>query len=523
MNSTPTAPKKSALETFIRFVEHAGNKLPHPFMIFLLLSVAVLVLSYALNQAGVSATYTPGSSKAGVASKEVTVTVKNLLTTSMFKTFLVDFVKTYMNFPPVGLVMVMTLGIGFIEEMGFFIALMKKVLVNVPPYLITFILAMVGICANIASDAGIIFATTTGAAIFAASGRSPILGGVTGYVAGHGGFTANLMIAGTDALLAGITESAAKSMGIIAPTHPLINWYFMFLATFVLAVVITFVTERVMPSLLKIESRTNIAYSENAKPTADEIKGLKYAGLATLGFLAVLLLLTLPADAVLRNAKGGFLPSSPLTQSIVGLLFLLFATVGAAYGIGSKKIKNNRDIPKYMTNGLKSSLSFFVIAFPAAFFIEFFRASSMATVFAVKGAEALKYMNLQGIALAIVFVLLVAFLNLFMTSGSAKWLILAPIFVPMFAMMNFSPAMTQLAYRIGDSATNPISPINFFIPVLMSLIEQYKKDDSPVGLGTVISLTLPYSICFLATMLIMMVVWMLVGAPIGPGTSMWLN
>ena len=147
----------------------------------------------------------------------------------------------------------------------------------------------------------------------------------------------------------------------------------------------------------------------------------------------------------------------------------------------------------------------------------------MATVFAVKGAEALKYMNLQGIALAIVFVLLVAFLNLFMTSGSAKWLILAPIFVPMFAMMNFSPAMTQLAYRIGDSATNPISPINFFIPVLMSLIEQYKKDESPVGLGTVISLTIPYSICFLATMLIMMVVWMLIGAPIGPGTSMWLN
>ena len=264
MNSTPTTPKKSTLETFIRFVEHAGNKLPHPFMIFLLLSLVVLVLSYVLNQAGVSATYTPGSSKPGVVSKEVTVTVKNLLTTSMLKTFLVDFVKTYMNFPPVGLVMVMTLGIGFIEEMGFFIALMKKVLVNVPPYLITFILAMVGICANIASDAGIIFATTTGAAIFAASGRSPILGGVTCYVAGHGGFTANLMIAGTDALLAGITESAAKSMGIIAPTHPLINWYFMYLATFVLAVVITFVTEKVMPSLLKIESRTNIAYSENA-------------------------------------------------------------------------------------------------------------------------------------------------------------------------------------------------------------------------------------------------------------------
>ena len=136
----------------------------------------------------------------------------------------------------------------------------------------------------------------------------------------------------------------------------------------------------------------------------------------------------------------------------------------------------------------------------------------------------MKYMNLQGIALAVVFVLLVAFLNLFMTSGSAKWLILAPIFVPMFAMMNFSPAMTQLAYRIGDSATNPISPINIFIPVLMAIIEQYKKDDAEVvGLGTVISLTLPYSMCFLVTMMIMMVIWMLVGAPIGPGTSMWLN
>jgi len=147
----------------------------------------------------------------------------------------------------------------------------------------------------------------------------------------------------------------------------------------------------------------------------------------------------------------------------------------------------------------------------------------MATVLAVKGAAILQYLDLHGIALAVVFVLLVSFLNMFMTSGSAKWLILAPIFVPMFSMMNFSPAMTQVAYRIGDSVTNPISPINFFIPVLISIIEQYKKNDEPVGLGTVISLTLPYSISFLASLLVMMVLWMLLGLPLGPGTSMWLK
>ncbi len=217
--------QSGATKGFLGFVERTGNKLPDPFLLFTIFAVIVLILSYVLSKLDVSVTYL-GASGAGEAAKEVTVHVQNLLEKKFFLVFLKDFVKTYITFPPLGIVMVMMLGIGYVQDTGFFDAFMKKTLLGAPAFMITFLLALVGVCANISGNAGIIIATTIGAALFSSLGRNPILGAVVGYVSAHGGFTANLIVSADDALLSGITASAAKAMGITAPVHPLMNWFF---------------------------------------------------------------------------------------------------------------------------------------------------------------------------------------------------------------------------------------------------------------------------------------------------------
>ncbi len=513
--------RSGATKGFLGFVERTGNKLPDPFLLFTIFAVIVLILSYVLSKLDVSVTYL-GASGAGEAAKEVTVHVRNLLEKKFFLDFLKDFVKTYITFPPLGIVMVMMLGIGYVQDTGFFDAFMKKTLLGAPAFMITFLLALVGVCANISGNAGIIIATTIGAALFSSLGRNPILGAVVGYVSAHGGFTANLIVSADDALLSGITASAAKAMGIAAPVHPLMNWFFLAPATLVIALAVTFVTEVVMPRYVNVKGSIDASAVDARRLTEEESTGLKLAFKYFLVFFVLLLVGMVPSSGLLRNDAGGFLPSSPLTYGIVPILFFLFMFVGTGYGIGSKTVKTHRDVPKYMAGGLRASLSYFVVAFPAAFFIYFFSESKLAVILSVKGAEMLQAMDFTGIPLAVSFVVLVAFLNLFMTSGSSKWMILAPIFVPMFSVVGFAPALTQIAYRIGDTVTNPITPINYFLPMLLAIMEQYKQKDETIGLGNVISMTLPYSICFFILLVAMLIAYMHFGIALGPGVSSWM-
>lgn len=517
------AVKKSGFERFIKYIEIVGNKLPHPFILFTYLAIITLIISCICSYMGVSVIYL-AAGREGAEAVETTVTVKNLLSFEGLRPFLSNFVNTYVSFAPLGLIMVMMLGISLIEQTGFISALMRKTILGAPTYLVTAVLAFVGINANLASDAGMLFTAAIGGALYKALGRNPVIGIVVGFSAASGGFTANLLIAGTDALLAGITESAAKGMDIVAPIHPLMNWYFMIVATFVITFVTTIVCERFTKRVLDEKNVADSTELEKHRVNDQELKGLKYAGIAAVVCLIILLVLAVPSNGFLRNDEGGFLPSSPLTQGVVGILFFFFLIVGIAYGIGAKTVESQSDIPKLMQKGLQGSLSFLVVVLPAAIFISFFNQSNLTTVLAVKGAEALQAMNLGGIPLLILFILLCAFLNLFMMSGSAKWLILAPIFVPMLSVMGLSPALSQVAYRIGDSSTNIISPLSYYVPVIIGLIESYKPEDqkNTTGIGTVLSLTMPYSIAYLIALVIMLIIWYVLKLPLGPGVSLFM-
>lgn len=496
-------------------VERVGNKLPHPFYLFLMLAAIVMILSAAMG--GVSVSYT--TSTDGVL-QETTVSVVNLLTGDYLRSVLSKLTTIYVSFAPLGLVMVMMLSIGFAQDTGFFDAFMRNALLGAPKALVTYVMAIICICGNLVSSAGIIFGATMGAALFASLRRNPIIGAVAGYAAVHGGYGANLIVNGDDVLLAGITQAAASDMGINATINPMMNYFFMFTATFLIAAVVTVVTENVMPKLVKTPG---VVKDMDATVTPAEKRGLRFAAVALVIFLVIMAFLCVPKNGFFRSEDGHLIPKSPLIDSTVAVLFIFFVFLAAAYGIGAGTIKKASDVPKYMQSGLSGSLSFFVIAFPASLFIQFFNDSKLATILAVNGAELLESWNFTGIPLAVGFIFLSIILNLFMTSSSAKWLILAPIFVPMFAMVGFSPALTQVAFRLGDSISNPIAPINFFLPMVLGLMNSYKRPEDPeFGIGTLISYTLPYSIGYAIVLLIQLVLWMLLGLPLGPGAGLYL-
>lgn len=513
--------KEGLFYRFIKGIERAGNKIPHPFYMFFYLAISVLILSAVLGAMGVSVTYLGVGSDGTVA--ETVTSVRNLISAEYLQETMGGFVKIYINFAPLGLIMVMMLSIGYAQSTGLFEAALRKLLLGAPVYLVTFILAMVGVCANIASDAGIILAATLGAALFSSIGRNPILGALTGFVACYGAWSANLILAGTDVLLAGITQSAAESMGVAGATHPMINYFFMASGTFVIAAITTFVSERVMPKYITI-GKVSPPSGLTERVTPEQNRGLRWASAALLVFVALVLVMTVPKSGILRAEDGTLIPKSPFISGIVSLLFVLFVVAGTAYGFGAGTIKKKEDIPALMGNGIVSALSFYVVALPAAFFIQFFNDSRLATILAVSGGEFLKSLHFSGIPLAISFVLLSALINLLIPGASEKWMILAPIFVPMFAVMDFSPALTQLCYRIGDSVANPIAPVNFYLPIFIAIISQYRKeDDPPYGIGTVISMVVPYSIAYFIGLTLLLVLFMLLGIPAGPGAPLFLS
>ncbi len=520
MNSN--AKKNSLFDRFIDFIEMVGNKLPSPFMLFLYLTIIIMVLSFILAKQGVSVTYDVAG-RDGAEITETTVEVVNLLSKSELQTTLSNFVTTFVQFPPLGLVLVMMMGIAFVEHTGFINAIMRKSLLGAPSVLVTLLLAFVGVNSNIASDAGMIFTASIGAALFKALGRNPRVGIIVGFAAGSGGFTANLFVAGTDALLSGITESATANLGIETATHPLINYFFMAVATFVVTFIVTFITEKY--TIPKIDYKDTALTDELHKHKLTEVenRGIRNAGIAFVAYIALILAGTIPQNGLLRADDGSILPRSPLISGIVPLLFFMFVFVGLAYGITTGYIKSDKEVTGLFRKGLEGALTLLVVTLPASQFISLFNRSNLTTILAVNGSHLLERLNMGTIPLLLAFILIVTLLNLFMTSGSAKWLILAPIFIPMLTMLGLSPAAAQVAYRIGDSSTNIISPVSSSLAVVIGIMETYRQDeDEKIGIGTVISLALPYSIGILVVLAAMLIIWIVFNLPLGPGAGIYL-
>lgn len=519
------------LQQFIKLIEKYGNKLPHPFILFGIFSITTLCISFLLNKMGVEVTYLENIKGSLNQSKNITVSVQNLFSFQYMRSLISKIPDIYVKFPSLKIVILMMMSIGFVEKTGFFHALMRKYLLNAPKELVTAALIFVSVNANIMSDAGTMFAITIGGLLFASLGRNPKIGIIAAYAACSGGFTANLFLAGTDAMLAGVTEQAAAALGLKVVINPLCNYYFMASATLVLTVVLTIFTEKF---ITKIVGDTSMGLNEELlndfKLNVNEQRGLRFSGYGALLFIVVMGVLCIPDKSFFKNELGAFLPTSPLLSSIVPVIFFMFSCIGIGYGIGNKTIKSTRDIPKLLQAGLSQAIPLMVTLLSTAIFIEILNKSNIFKIIAIKISFLVKAANVGPLPLLLLVILITTLVNPMMTSGSTKWILLAPMVVPMFSLLNISPAYAQLAFRIGDSSTNIISPLHSAIPVILGLIAQYESEGKIIksktgdesGFGTVFALTLPYSIVILLTLTTMMIAWYFLGLPIGPGSYLHL-
>lgn len=512
MTSVPApSAKLSWFQRFLSVIERLGNLLPNPSTLFALLAAAVVGLSWIFSRMGVSVIH-PATGQP--------VPVINLLNIEGLHRMLLNVVPNFVGFPPLGTVLVCLVGIAVAERSGLVTAGLRLIVLAAPRRWLTAIVVFGGILSHSGADVGYVLFVPLGAAIFHAVGRHPLAGLAAAFAGVSGGFSANIVLGTIDALLAGITQAAAAVVRPGILVNPAANWYFLIAASALITVVGTWVTERIVEP--RLGPYTGDAAREEIKPLgADEKRGLVYAVVATMVVTGIVLWGTL--------TKGGFLldPKNPTflaSYFIRGLIFFIFfygLVAGLAYGVGARTIRSDGDVIRGMDASVATMGSYIVMAFFAAQFLAYFNWTNLGTVMAVKGAGAIKGLNLQDspILLMVSLVLFTAVVNLVIGSASAKWTLLAPIFVPMFMLLGYTPELVQGAYRVGDSCTNIITPLNQYFPLILGFAVRYVPK---TGIGTMIAMMLPYSIAFLVAWTLMLVGWIALGLPVGPGAGLYL-
>lgn len=507
----------SIADKFLNFIEKGGNKLPHPVTLFVIIAFLVVIFSAILSAAGTSVELARMDGATGTVDK-VQVFANNLLSEEGVRFMFEGAVSNFTGFAPVGVVLVTMLGIAVAEGTGLITACLRKLMINTPKNTVTIMAILMGAMSNIASDSGYVVVVPLGALMFLSMGRNPIAGIAAAFFGVAGGFSANLLIGSIDPLLAGFSTIGARVLQNDYFVSPLANYYFMAASTLLITVLGIFVNNKIVEPRLGEYTGTESASFE--KLSEDENRGLKYSLIALIITVATIILLVAPKNGLLRNpVDGQIFGDSPFMNSIVIIVGLVFFLPGLFYGIGAKTIKNDKELVEIVSNIMGSMGGYLVLTFVASQFVAYFRYSNIGLIMAVNGAEMLKAINLSGVGLLIIFVFITAIMNLFIGSAVTKWSIMAPVFVPMFMMLGLSPESTQLAFRVGDSSTNIISPLMPFFAIVLNIAEKY---DKKIGMGTLISVMMPYSFTLLIAWTIFMVVWLLLGIPMGPGVSLFL-
>jgi aminobenzoyl-glutamate transport protein len=494
---------KSRFDRFLTVVEKVGNLLPHPATLFLLFAVLVLVISFITSLLDISVIH-PGTGE--------TIVPINLLSRNGLHRILTEMVSNFTGFAPLGVVLVAMLGIGVAESSGLISAALKLLVLSAPKKLLTFVIVFAGILSNTASEVGYVLLIPLAAIIFIAVGRHPITGMAAAFAGVSGGYSANLLLGTIDPLLAGLSQEAAHIIDTTYLVNPAANYYFMFASTFFIAIAGTWVTEKIVSPRLG-EYKGEKPIDGIGTLAQNEKRGLKFALVTTLIITGLIIWGTIPSDGFLRDSDTGSLLHSPFMKGIISIIFIGAALLGIAYGIGAKIIKNDTDVMNGMGKSMSTLGIYIVLVFFAAQFVAYFKWTNLGLIFAIKGAEFLQASGFGMIPLMISFIILTAFINLFMGSASAKWTVMAPVFIPMFMLIGISPEMTQVVYRIGDSVTNIISPMMSYFALIVAFMQKYEPK---AGIGTIIATMLPYSIVFLIVWTILLVIWMILGLPIGP-------
>lgn len=507
MKENATA-KKSWVDKFLGGVEAVCNKLPPPAILFCWLFLIVAVIGAIFSMTGVSL-INPATGEAVVSA--------NLFSTEGLHWFLDNMIKNFTGFAPLGLVIAMTLAIGICEESGMLISMLNSALKNVPGAIVPFIIAFIGTVGNIASDTAMVVIPPLAAIIYMGAGKHPVVGMIVGYAGAQAGFTANLMVAGTDSLLQGLTNQAIT--GFIPDTTFQVdvtcNWFFMIASTFLCSLVIGLVSIKIIePRFGKYEGANNEKIEEL---TPAQKKGLNAAGITAIIYIVIIVVLFFMGPLA---GEGGKFVGSPLLKGLIPILFCFFSLCGLAYGFTSGSFKNSTDVNKAMTKQMSAMGSYVLFCFFCGQFQGLFNWTKLGTMLAIAGADFLENLGFTGMPLWVAFIIICALVNIIVSSGSAKWAIFAPIFVPMFMLLGYHPGFTQLLYRLGDSPGNCFSPMSPYIWMLLSVAQTKYMPD--LKIGTVIANEIPIAIILQIVWIIFVIAWMAIGIPIGPGVGMSL-
>jgi aminobenzoyl-glutamate transport protein len=508
--SAPTAPT-ARVRSALNVVERLGNLLPNPATLFAGLALIVVGLSWVFSRMGVAVIH-PSTGQS--------LPVINLLSVEGLQRMLVNLVPNFVGFPPIGSVLACLVGIAVAERTGLITAALRMVVMAAPPRWLSSIVVFGGILSHSGADVGYVLYIPLGAAVFHVVGRHPLAGLAAAFAGVAGGFNANIVLGTIDVLLGGITQSAAAVVKPGIVVTPAANWYFMAASSVLITFVGAWVTEKIIEP--RLGPYTGDAAREAVKPlSTGEKRGLRWAAVAVLTLTALVLVGTLTDGGFLVDPKN---PSFLASYFIRGLIFFIFfygLVAGIAYGIGAGTIRNDHDVVDGMSASLATMGSYIVMAFFASQFLAYFTWTNLGTVLAVKGAGVLQGFDLQDspIILLVSLVFFTSAVDLLIGSASAKWTLLAPIFVPMFMLLGYSPEIVQGAYRVGDSCTNIITPLNGYFPLILGFAVRYVPK---TGIGSMIALMLPYSVAFLITWTLMLMGWIALGLPVGPGAGLFL-
>jgi aminobenzoyl-glutamate transport protein len=506
----PTEPQSRVLRTAFRSfaaIEKVGNKLPNPFWLFWILAGVVAVLSAVLAAAGVSAVH-PGTHE--------TIKVENLLSKDGLTMAVEGAVDNFAAFPPLATILTVMFGIAVAEKSGLFSALLRRMVARVPGRYLTFALSMTAMVSHVAGDAAYVTLIPLGALIFRAAGRSPVLGCIVAYVSISAGYDASPSLTTTDVLLSSISTAAAHTIDAHYVVTPVANYFFGLGSSALVALVITLVVDKVLARRSDLQPDEPVAALDADELEAIEVTGqqqraLRVTGLVALGFIAFLALAMVPASSPLRGEGGGIV-DSPLIGGMALVLGVFFAVLGTVYGRTTGTFSAPRDIIAAMVEGTRSMAPILVLFFAISQFLAYFKWTNIGDILAVTGAETLRDLHMNGWTVLVGVAVLITFMNLVITSGSALWALAAPVLVPMLMLIGIEPETTQAVYRVADSVTNCVTPMSPYFVMALGFIQQHRKS---AGIGTLASFTIPIAAVVWVVWIAFFVAWYLLGIPFG--------
>ena len=545
MATAVSTPQRSLGDRFLTGVEKVGNKLPEPFALFTILFLVTAVVSTAMALADVVVTV-PGA--------EEPVAVKGLFTGEGIAWFTTSLGSNYIGFPPLLTVATILLSIGIAEKSGFLGAAIRYTIGSAPRWALPYAVGFVGVAGSIMADTAFVVIPPLAAMAFKAAGRHPVAGLLGGFAAAGAGYSTNVFPTSLDALFAGITNAVIPTVPLLEQTahavNPLSNYFFNVVSAIVLSLIAGFVIDKVVEPRI---TRAGVSTEESDAPTEQlstvtremrvigeeqavaearnngkaegevtprEKKALAWATVAVVLVAVAITVFALLPQSPWRNEEGGFLPKSPLLDSIVFIIFVFFSVSGYVYGRVAGTVRGYKDVPVMMGEALKDMISFLVLAFILGQFIALFNWSGIGSWIAVSGADLVQGIGLSGFPLIVGFVVLCSLLNLFITSGSSMWTLMAAVFVPMFGILGFEPAFVQAAFRVGDSATQVMTPLNPYMVVLLAMLRKYEPG---AGLGTTMARMIPFVVPFWIAWLLILFGFYALDLPLGPGAGIMLE